>query len=86
MRPVAVDLSPAQIENVERLQLEFGFSFRLICANAEAVPFDELSFDVAVSESRSRPPKEAKARFDFVSVEWARRWPSEEIWIAREVS
>jgi SAM-dependent methyltransferase len=29
-----------------------------------------------------RPPLEAKARFGFVSLEWARRWPSEEIWIA----
>ena len=33
-----------------------------------------------------RPAQEAKARFDFVSVDWARRWPSEEIWIARKVS
>jgi len=33
-----------------------------------------------------RPPRRAKARFDFVSVDWARRWPSEEIWIARKVS
>jgi SAM-dependent methyltransferase len=29
-----------------------------------------------------RPPRNAKPRFDFVSLEWARRWPSEEIWVA----
>jgi SAM-dependent methyltransferase len=31
-----------------------------------------------------RPPKGAKARYEFVDLEWARRWPSEEIWIARK--
>lgn len=31
-----------------------------------------------------RPPEGASPRFDFVSVDWAERWPSEEIWIARK--
>jgi hypothetical protein len=31
-----------------------------------------------------RPPEGATPRFDFVSVEWAQRWPSEEIWVARK--
>jgi SAM-dependent methyltransferase len=31
-----------------------------------------------------RPPRDATPRFGFVSPEWARRWPSEEIWIARK--
>ena len=31
-----------------------------------------------------RPPTGAKARYDVVDIEWARRWPSEEIWIARK--
>lgn len=31
-----------------------------------------------------RPPHGAKPRFDFVSNEWARRWPSEEIWVAHK--
>jgi SAM-dependent methyltransferase len=30
-----------------------------------------------------RPRRDAKPRFAFVSTEWARRWPSEEIWVAR---
>jgi SAM-dependent methyltransferase len=34
----------------------------------------------------ARPPAGADPRFDFVSVEWARRWPSEEIWVARKAS
>ena len=32
-----------------------------------------------------RPPEGAKpGRWDFVTAEWARRWPSEEIWKARK--
>lgn len=31
-----------------------------------------------------RPPPDAIARFDFVTVEWARRWPSEEVWKAHK--
>ncbi len=32
-----------------------------------------------------RPPADASAgRYDFVSLDWARRWPSEEIWHARK--
>jgi SAM-dependent methyltransferase len=33
-----------------------------------------------------RPPPDAQPRFDFVSTEWARRWPSEEVWVARRVA
>jgi len=32
-----------------------------------------------------RPPVSARPRYPFVLVDWARRWPSEEIWIARKV-
>ena len=31
-----------------------------------------------------RPPPNAVARFDFASLDWARSWPSEEIWVARK--
>ena len=30
-----------------------------------------------------QPPPDAATRYPFVSAEWARRWPSEEIWVAR---
>jgi SAM-dependent methyltransferase len=33
-----------------------------------------------------KPPPGATPRFDFASVEWAQRWPSEEIWVARKPS
>jgi hypothetical protein len=28
-------------------------------------------------------PEGASSRHDYVTVEWARRWPAEEIWVAR---
>ena len=30
-------------------------------------------------------PEGATSRFDYVSPEWARRWPSEEVWKARKI-
>ena len=30
-----------------------------------------------------RPSDEAVTRYPFVTVDWARRWPSEEVWVAR---
>lgn len=32
-----------------------------------------------------RPSADAETRYPFVDVEWARRWPSEEVWKARKV-
>ena len=173
-RPVAVDVSRSQLDVAARLQEEFGLSFPLIHANAEDVPYDTESFDLAISEYGAglwcephrwlaeadrllrpggglifvtnspllmactpeggeragdrllhdyftspvrefpdgvvefhlthgnwiellnaygfsierlvelRPPHGTQPRFDFVSIEWARRWPSEEIWVARK--
>jgi SAM-dependent methyltransferase len=33
-----------------------------------------------------QPAENATPRFDFVSIDWARRWPSEEVWIARKAA
>jgi SAM-dependent methyltransferase len=49
-RPVAVDLTPAQLETARRCQEEFGLSFPLVEANAEDVPLPDASFDLVVSE------------------------------------
>jgi SAM-dependent methyltransferase len=32
-----------------------------------------------------RPPADATTRFPYVTLEWARKWPSEEVWKARKV-
>jgi SAM-dependent methyltransferase len=49
-RPVGIDNSPAQLETARALQREFGMDFPLHLGNAEATPFEDASFDVAVSE------------------------------------
>src|SRR5262245_44017893 len=50
MRPVAVDVSRKQLDQAEQLQRELGPSFPLVQANAEEVPYDTESFDLAISE------------------------------------
>ena len=32
------------------------------------------------------PEAGATTRYPFVTIDWARRWPSEEIWKARKVA
>jgi SAM-dependent methyltransferase len=49
-RPVGIDNSPAQLETARKLQREFGIEFPLHLGNAETTPFDDASFDFAVSE------------------------------------
>jgi hypothetical protein len=31
-----------------------------------------------------QPPEDATAKVEIVPLEWARQWPSEEIWVARK--
>ncbi|MEA2499438.1 MAG: hypothetical protein QOH26_1843 [Actinomycetota bacterium] len=31
-----------------------------------------------------RPPEDSTSKYKFVSLDWARRWPSEEVWKARK--
>jgi SAM-dependent methyltransferase len=49
-RPVGIDNSPAQLETARALQREFGLEFPLHLGNAEATPFADASFDLAISE------------------------------------
>lgn len=49
-RPVGIDPTWEQLESANRFQDEFGLTFPLICAPAEAVPLKDASFDVAISE------------------------------------
>jgi SAM-dependent methyltransferase len=59
-------------EGVE-FHLTHGEWFRLLRENGfEVEDFLEL-----------RPPADATTRYDFVTLEWARSWPCEEVWKAR---
>ena len=39
-----------------------------------------------VSQAILQAQEGATTRYPFVTVDWARRWPSEEVWVARRVS
>ncbi len=49
-RVVGIDISPAQLATARGFQREFGLKFPLVLAAAEAVPWPDESFDLAVSE------------------------------------
>jgi SAM-dependent methyltransferase len=54
--------------------LEYGEWIRLLRANDfEVIDLIEI-----------RPPEGATTRHPFVTLEWARKWPSEEVWKARK--
>ncbi len=49
-RPVGVDISREQLATAAAMQGEFGLEFPLLLADAENLPLEDDSFDVAVSE------------------------------------
>jgi SAM-dependent methyltransferase len=49
-RPVGIDNSEAQLATARALQAEHGLTFPLHHGNAEAAPFPDASFDLAISE------------------------------------
>lgn len=49
-RPVGIDNSPAQLESARGFQREFGIDFPLHLGYAESTPFEDESFDYAISE------------------------------------
>jgi SAM-dependent methyltransferase len=54
-RPIAVDLSRAQLDTARRCQQQFGLSFPLVEADAERVPLRASSVDLVVSEYGAGP-------------------------------
>src|SRR5262245_50212199 len=49
-RVVGIDNSAAQLATARRLQREHGLDFPLLHGSAEAVPYPDASFDLAISE------------------------------------
>jgi SAM-dependent methyltransferase len=49
-KPTGLDNSSRQLATARRLQAEHGLRFSLIWANAEEVPLDDATFDLAISE------------------------------------
>jgi SAM-dependent methyltransferase len=62
-------------EDAVEFHLPHGQWVRLLRANGfEVLELIEL-----------RPPADAESHYPFVTHDWARRWPSEEVWKARKV-
>lgn len=49
-RPVGIDLSEKQLATARAMQTEFGLDFPLVLGNAEKVPYEDETFDFAISE------------------------------------
>ncbi len=49
-RPVGIDNSPAQLANARAFQAEFRLEFPVHLGDAESTPFEDASFDFAISE------------------------------------
>lgn len=47
---MGVDITPAQLDSARAFQHEFALQFPLVEASAEQLPFDDASFDIAISE------------------------------------
>lgn len=63
-------------EGSVEFHLGYGDWIRLLRAN---------SFEIE-NLIELRPPEGAETRYPFVKSDWARRWPSEEVWVARKGS
>ncbi len=49
-RCVGIDNSERQLDTARAMQAEFGIDFELVHGNAETTPFEDASFDFAISE------------------------------------
>jgi SAM-dependent methyltransferase len=49
-KPVGIDNSPKQIETARAMQAQYDLPFPIHLGNAEDLPFDDASFDLAISE------------------------------------
>jgi SAM-dependent methyltransferase len=49
-RPVAVDITPAQLDTARRMQAETGIEFPLVEADAVATGLPDATFDLAISD------------------------------------
>jgi len=67
-RPVGVDITPVQLETARRLQRLHTNSFEL-----------ERLVELYPEEDAAEHPY-----YSALSLEWAKKWPAEEIWVAHK--
>jgi SAM-dependent methyltransferase len=76
-------LQRPQFEGLGRMEWESEDSVEFHLAHGDMIALlRELGFAIEALHEL-RPPADAKTRYDFMPLEWARQWPCEEIWVAR---
>jgi SAM-dependent methyltransferase len=85
-RVVGIDNSEAQLGTARRLQRQYGLDpgveFHL--SHGDWIRLLRRSGFEVEDLIEVRPAVGAISRYPFVTVEWARRWPCEEVWKARK--
>jgi SAM-dependent methyltransferase len=86
-----VRMLPADLDGLDAIELGCGTAYGsawLAQRGARPVGIDnsEAQLETARVEALTelRPPEDATTRHDWVTLEWARQWPSEEVWRARK--
>jgi SAM-dependent methyltransferase len=76
-------LQRRQFDGLGRMEWESDDSVEFHLAHGEMIALlRELGFAIeALIELR--PPPDATTRYDWMPLEWARRWAGEEVWVAR---
>jgi SAM-dependent methyltransferase len=76
-------LARPQFDGLGRMEFDEDDSVEFHLAHGDMIGLlRELGFAIeALLELR--PPPDATTRYDWMSLEWARSWPCEEIWVAR---
>ena len=69
-----------------RMEFEEGGAVEFHSTHGNWIRLLRSSGFVVENLMQVRPAADASPRYDFVTLDWARHWPSEEIWIARKPS
>jgi SAM-dependent methyltransferase len=83
-RPAGLDNSAAQLATARQLQGRLVNSVLLMLTAPDTD--DQPAAERLVEDLLDlRPGPDAITRYPFVTLEWARQWPSEEVWKARKI-
>lgn len=68
---------PDDEEDGVEFHLPHGEMLRVLRDSGDGFEVEELR--------ELQPPEGATTRYPYVTIEWARRWPSEEVWKVRKI-
>jgi SAM-dependent methyltransferase len=76
-------LQRPQFGGLGRMEWESDDSVEFHLAHGEMIALLRATGFTVEALHELQPPEGATTRYDFVPLDWARRWPCEEIWVAR---